>query len=322
MRLGTIELKRIPLADLVEKIYHRPQRFRGAAAMRILFGIGTLVFLLGNYSNRQLLWGPDALIVLQRPSLLTLSRNPLIFELIFHSFLLVVLAFTFLGGRLLSLGFTVVVLSTHSQNLAILDGGDNLVQLIALVIPFLITSAHWSPLVARTRRHIESQMKAERSISLALHNAAIAIVLFQTAVVYVTAGLWKVSSDVWRHGMALDIVASSGRFGLSSLFRWAMANPLALTMFSYATIGVQLAFVPLLITRVPLLRVLAVVLVASMHVGIITMMGLVGFGINMIGADSCFLTDDDYELKVSSFLKAARLRRSSQADESPEGANA
>lgn len=177
--------------ELVRKTYRRPQRFRGAAALRILLGIGTLLLLIGDYSNRQLLWGPDAVTVFQRASLLRVSHDPLAFEILFHVCVVIVLTFTVVGGRILSVAFAAVVLSTNNQNIAILDGGDNLVQLIALVLPFSITNAHWSPLAQRTRWRIEKQERAAASWSFGLHNAALAIVMFQAATVYVTAALWK-----------------------------------------------------------------------------------------------------------------------------------
>lgn len=287
------------LKSLRAATYNKPQRLYGAAVLRILLGFGALLLLAGDYGNRAILWGPDAAILGERSvSLLRLSDGSLIFEVVFHASLGAILAFTIFGGRILGVIFAIVLASFYNRNLSILDGGDNLVQLVCLPLPLLITDAHWSPLARRRRENIERIGGESGLLQFALHNCGMLVIMFQTATVYVSAGLWKVAGEAWRHGFALDVVASSQRFGLSGHFRTLVGYGVVVAFVSYATVTAQLVFVPLVVSGRSSLRVLGVSLVAVMHLGIMSVMGLVGFGINMIAADSAFLTDSDYRRKI------------------------
>lgn len=303
------------LLSAAQRTMYTPQRLYGAAVLRILMGGSTLIFLMGNYGNRHLLWGPDAIGVedLSHPSPMNAISDVWLFELVFHVSVAVVAAFAIVGGRLLALRFAFSVWMVQNRNLAVLDGGANLVQLIALVLPFLLTSVHLSPIAQRSRRRLNLESEASLSVRFGLHNAAMAIVLFQTSVVYLTAALWKISGEAWIHGVALEIVAASPRFGLVGLFRSAMAIPAVVTISSYLTVFVQLAFVPLVLARRPRYRLMAVSLVVFMHAGIVVMMGLVSFGVAMIGADSAFLTDDDYKSKAGVGARWVRRVRDAAA---------
>jgi hypothetical protein len=295
----------LPLVRLLQSTFAHPQRLYGAAIMRILLGASMIVVIVGNYGDRRLLWGPSGVSPVRRFSLLDLANTPVGFEALLGVSLGVVVGFTVFGGRVLALGFGLVVWSLHNRNPLILDGGANLLQLVALVLPLMITNAHWSPSADHVQRRLgERSSTREWLHEFAIHNAAMAIVLFQVAVVYLTAGLWKVAGEVWRHGIALDIVAASERFGLVRELHGFMAIPLLVTAGSYLTVFAQLAFVPLVLTRRPGARLLAVSMVATMHAGIVTIMGLVSFGVAMLGADAAFLTDSDYKTKLRG---AARL---------------
>ncbi|MEV6480271.1 hypothetical protein [Streptomyces sp. NPDC051576] len=108
----------------------------------------------------------------------------------------------------------------------------------------------------------------QTQFSTVLHNLAAFLIVFQTAILYFTAGYWKIFGKVWQDGVA--------------------------TIVSYATIFVELAFSFALLSSRPWLRKVNTLALEGMHLGIAAFMGLVCFGLLMIGADCVCLRDDDY----------------------------
>lgn len=294
----------------------------GAALCRILLGAAGVVYVLADYGNRHLLWGPSGLFAFDRTragfslypndfSVFAASANPAVFDGLFHACLVVFILFAVLGGRMLAVGFAIGILSLYARNPLLRDGGDNLVALVCLVFPFVVSNAHWSPVSPRVRSKVESA----GGYSIAAHNAAVTIIMFQTAVVYLVAGLWKIAGPEWQHGIAMNYVFHTKQFSFDGWVQDLYDNRVVSTVSTYLTVGVQLAFVPLVVSG-RRTRLLAVSLVAVMHLGIMTFLGLVGFGLNMLAADSIFLDDTTYAGKISTFRSfTARFLRSAHPGE-------
>src|SRR5581483_8951215 len=96
-------------------------------------------------------------------------------------------------------------------------------------------------------------------------------------------------------------------FHFSEPLAWLMRNAYATTTVSYVTIVIEIAFPFMIVAGRPVLRRLEVFLIEGMHVGIIVGMGLVPFGLIMIGADFACLRDDDYAA-LSRLLSPVRER--------------
>ncbi|WP_424875762.1 hypothetical protein [Streptomyces sp. SLBN-8D4] len=158
----------------------RERRLIGLALMRLVIGFATIPYCLADYSNRQFLWGPHAYnspstASGQIPgggfSLYLLSDSQAWFELLFHATILVSAAFMVFGGRMLTVVQAVLMWSLHYRNQDLLEGGDNLAQILVIFLTFTVSNAYFAP-GAKKRR--EKLLAPDRTpaVSTVLHNLA------------------------------------------------------------------------------------------------------------------------------------------------------
>jgi hypothetical protein len=295
------------------------RRLIGLALMRILLGAAAIEFYLSDYAQRRFLWGPKSYedwtsFVRTMPtgqySLYELSRSSWWFELVFHASVVVAVLFMVFGGRVLTAMHAFLLWSIYLRNPGILEGGDNLARILLLFMILCTTDAYFSPFAKRRRRRLAAA-EGRFTVPNALHNAATILIVFQIATVYLVAGIWKVSGKSWLNGSAMYYISRINEFHFSEPFAWLMRNAYMTTTVCYVTMAIEVAFPFLILSRKAWLRELEVLLIEGMHVGIIVGMGLVPFGMIMLGADFACLRDGDYRSLVAYAERAREQYRGS-----------
>lgn len=279
----------------------RKHRLIGLALMRIIIGLTTILYCLSDYPNRQFLWGPHsydspqvarAFLSHWSFSLFFVSNSQIWFEVLFHLVIIVSLAFTVFGGHRLTAAQAVLLWSLHNRNQDVLEGGDNLTQIIIIFMCLCTTNAYFAP-GAKRRRDSLAANPAPSSLAL-LHNLAAFAVVFQVCVLYFVAGYWKITGPMWQNGTAMYYISRITAFAMSGTVAHLMSSALLTTAVCYATIAIELAFPFTVLSARPWLRKANIVAIEGMHLGIMAFMGLVCFGLIMMGADGICLRDSDY----------------------------
>lgn len=277
------------------------RRLIGIALLRIVLGLATVLYCLADYDRRQFLWGPDsydsaAVASANLPhwgfSLFFLSNSPVWFELLFHAVIVVSVAFAIFGGRALTLVQAILMWSLHYRNQDILEGGDNLAQILIIFMIFSVSNAYFAPGAKKRRAKLRAETRP--TVGTTLHNFAAYLIVFQTCVVYFTAGYWKITGKVWQDGAAMYYISRITGFQLSATYAHLMSNAFVGTAVCYFTIFTELAFPFAVLSARAWIRKANTVAIESMHLGIMVFMGLVCFGMLMIGADFACLRDEDY----------------------------
>ncbi|MEU8590508.1 hypothetical protein AB0C59_26415 [Streptomyces sp. NPDC048664] len=279
----------------------RRHRLIGIAALRVVIGFATVLYCLSDYSRRRFLWGPDSYNSLSTAkgalprwgfSLFLWSHSTLWFEVVFHAVIVVALAFMIFGGRWLTLAQAVMMWSLHNRNQDVLEGGDNLAQILILFMVFTVSDAYFAPGAKRRRARLRE--REQPTVSTVLHNLAAFLIVFQTAVLYLAAGYWKITGKMWQDGVAMYYISRITGFQMSAAYTHLMSNAYVGTAVCYFTIAVELALPFAILSARPWVRKANTLALEAMHVGIMVCMGLVCFGLLMIGADCTCLRDDDY----------------------------
>ncbi|WP_079008230.1 HTTM domain-containing protein [Streptomyces sp. XY431] len=295
-----------------------PISLYAAAVLRIGYGLLYLVLLLREFPHRDEIWGPGspwtpALAVelfhqTDWSSILTLSDSQAYFEAC-YALALVTAAVFMLGWhtRAVSVLFAIVVASFHARAVFMTDGGDNLILLMALYLPFTACGRRWS-LDARRARIRASQGRAARSagsrgagglvgqvgyarrlLTTVLHNCGMFVIAAQVCFLYGSAGLYKVQGGSWGSGTALHYVLNLDLFRpWPALSLLVDSRPMLVAVASYATVLLQVAFPFVLFGRY---KYLVLTMLLGMHVGIAVLLGLPVFSGAMIIADAVFLPD-------------------------------
>lgn len=291
-----------------------------ASVLRMGYGALYLMFLLRELPHRDELWGPgspwtpslarDLLDQTGRFSILTLSDSPAYFQAC-YAMALAAVALFMLGWhtRVTSVLFAVVVTSFHGRFIFMTDGGDNLIALMALYLPFTDCGRRWS-LDARRRaldtHHprrstqpvpdlpagLPARQQAalvRRMLSTLLHNCGMFVIAAQVCILYGAAALYKVQGSEWRDGTALHYVLNLDLFQpWPALSHLADGHQVLAAIAGYMTVLVQIAFPFTVFSR---LKYVVLVLLLGMHLGIAVVLGLPIFSGAMIVADAVFLSD-------------------------------
>jgi hypothetical protein len=296
----------------------RKHRLIGVAMLRVVIGFATLLYCLSDYSKRRFLWGPDSYNSISTAkaalprwgfSIFLWSHSTLWFEIAYHAVIVVALAFMIFGGRVLTLAQAVMMWSLHNRNQDILEGGDNLAQILILFLVFTVSNAYFAP--GAKQRRARMREREQPTISTVLHNLGAFLIVFQTAVLYFAAGYWKITGKMWQDGVAMYYISRITGFEMSAKYAHLMGNAIVGTAVCYFTIFIELALPFAILSARPWVRKANTVALEGMHVGIMAFMGLVCFGLLMIGADCTCLRDDDYRSLARRFrsVKERILRR-------------
>lgn len=304
----------------------------GIAVTRMLLGATGIGLLLTNFSTRLYTFGSGVAWSGETAEPRSALPRELIFSL-FHRIQLNDAAFTTGYVILFLLAVAVLVgwrtkitlpiffigwVSFIELNNSASDQGDNMFRIALLSLIFADSASRWS-LDARRRARTEVDpnrnglvraWQGERLLpewlTNIMHNLVLVSMTFHVCFVYASGALYKAGGEPWQEGYAIYNPLHVERFGpwpeLSALVTtWA---PMV-TVISWSSIILQMAFPMMLLNRIS--RVIALAGILSFHIGIAILMGLPWFSLAMIAIDSIFIRDVTWR-RMAGFVRRSWRR--------------
>jgi vitamin K-dependent gamma-carboxylase-like protein len=282
---------------LVRLVSH-PHRTYAAAVLRI--GFGTITFLLYamHFRQRLFLWGPNgqldgiyyqALSGRYPLALYSWSNSIAWTDFLYIAGMIVSVLFALgIVPRLTSILFYVTTAALYDRNSISLDGGNNVLILLALYLCFADTGKHFALKTVRIRALRRFYPILLRPLNV-LHNAAMATIVLQIAMVYFWSGFAKIMGHKWQDGTAIYYIMRVNEFSLPGLSHFIYENALLVTFLTYSTIVFQISF-PFMMwySRLKLPLFIAAI---GFHTGVATFMGLTAFSASLIVADIAIFSD-------------------------------
>ncbi|MGP7960640.1 HTTM domain-containing protein [Sanguibacter sp. A247] len=309
---------RRPVDHLVEVLTSTRHGLYGMSALRILVGSIILVDLAIHVPVRYALWGPDSWYTVEKMerderlglSLLGLGNSYLAVDLGLLA-LAAAAALLVVGWRtaFVTPALWVLLWGLHERNPYVTNGGDNLVRILLVYMIFAQLDAHWS-LSARRRRRTRDlgheQLQRAAGPRTLVHNLALVACVAQVCVLYLSSGLFKAQGRMWQEGTAVYYITRVAEYNAwPELTALLVRSPLTITVLTYGSVLLQVAFVFCLTSRRA--RHLVFVGLLGMHAGIGLLMGLPVFSAFMIAADVLLFTDAEWRRGLA---RLAALRRS------------
>ena len=303
------------VAEVVDRLCTHPYGLHSLAACRILLGTMYVGVLLSNLRDRRLLWGPGSSWMTPLRDgygfdgwLVGLQHLPGgWFDLFYLAVLAAAVCFTLgrltrTAGVLLLLGSIQLVESAPMLG----DQGDNIARIGLFYLLWTRCSVVWSwdarlrwggmdstlQYLVWTRLGLERVLDrdAARAVGTFVSNVALGLLMAQIVMVYVTAGLFKARGGPWQFGTALYYPLSLPEFRpFGFLNDLLVAQPVLLALATWSVVLLQVLF-PLTLPWAPARRV-ALVGIASMHLGIALLMGLPWFSLSMLAFDTLFVSE-------------------------------
>lgn len=276
----------------------QPRALTSIAFLRVIVGVCGIGFYLADHANRHLLFAPgilesesvmnERLGLMGSATLYSLAHSPAVFELLYHAGLLAAIAVTFgVGGRVAVAIHYVLIWSVYAANPLLLDGGDNLVMILGILLLFTRCTDRLSLGPLLRRRLGLAARRPAGVVAAGVHNAALLTMAGQICIVYLMAGLYKVQGRLWQDGTALYYVLRVPEFTWPGVTEYVLATEWLLVIGAYATVWLSIYF-PLLVLFRPT-RLLAVVAMTGFHLSIAVLMGLTSFALIMIACDLLFV---------------------------------
>jgi antimicrobial peptide system SdpB family protein len=190
------------------------------------------------------------------------------------------------------------------------DGGDQITAVITLLLlPLTLTDTrrwHWTgPSATKTT-----------TVQTLIALSSLIMVRIQVASVYLDSAIGKLGVREWANGTAMYYWLSHPSFGAAGLARSAlqpsMRTALGVTMLTWGTIGFELLLAAGYLLP-PRIRKWLFVSGIVFHIGIGFIMGLMSFGIAMVGALVLYLAPisvTSQESTLGQALLPTRIRRS------------
>jgi predicted DCC family thiol-disulfide oxidoreductase YuxK len=209
----------------------------------------------------------------------------------FRPFYLVLCYSLFVTNILGALGFFprfcavyYVIVSANLDALApsLGDGGTNLASLLIFYLIFADTNASGKKIDNLNIRYVSN----------AFSNASFLLMRIQVCIVYLAAGLYKATGDLWQKGTSLFYILQVDEFSTPLSRDLILSHPWLSVLGSYFTIVFQISFVFLAWrkTTAPFLVLLGV----FFHLGIWLGMGLFTFALVMCVSYILFVDESDY----------------------------
>ena len=289
-----------------------PHRLESAAYLRIVIGSTTALFYLEHYDKIALLWGPKGQIpavflapthlnVATRLWMTSAGTTALVWIGIISSLALALGVLPRLAAAVVSF----MMITTFQRNDMILDGGQNILTVMAFYLCFADTSK-----AALLPGDILERFRLTRRLKTILHNGAMFVILAQISMVYFWASYYKLTGHKWEDGTALYYIMRADVFALPGVSHFFFLSATFVTVATYMTMVVEFGFSVFLWNRIFRLPFLGAIIL--MHMGIAVLMGLAVFGVTMILIDCTVLTTADCRRVIYLFAwaKAKVLRQS------------
>ncbi len=288
----------------------------GVAVSRIVASMAYVGILLTNFGHRELLFG--AASDWARPYRDTFPQSGWVGMLenatgpVFTAFYLAVIAagaafvlgwHSRITGPVLLFGAFQIV----EMNPVVHDQGDNILRIGLFLILLTDNAAVWS-LDARRRAKVGDPVlerlparwraaltsRAASTAKTLVHNGAVIALGAQLVIIYIAAGMFKVSGNGWKFGTAISYPLRLDEYRV-----WPFLNDLVVStsvgvwFMTYFAVFLQLYFPALLLNRVT--RRIALTAVILLHVGIAVLMGLPWFTLAMVAFDGIFVSRATYQ---------------------------
>jgi len=296
----------------------------GASFARILSGCAVLGILITNFRQRDLLFGPGSVWNKERQDPNFYWPPQLVDAMGSTEFLFFYLGVIALGvlwvlgwharivGPLMLLGNVAII-----ERIPILgDQGDNILRVGLFILMFMHTTEYWSLDARRRRRTRAGQIMRHggsgrnvsaivrnlfnshpvlpRWMSNGIHNTAVAALMFQLAIIYISAGMFKIQGELWQHGTALYYPLQLQEYKpfpfLTDIFT---QFGVMVGISTYVVVFTQLFFIPMVMLSVATRRI-AIALVLLFHLSIAVLMALPWFSLEMVAFDTIFVSGTTY----------------------------
>lgn len=235
-------------------------------------------------------WGVDSLI----PSIGTdiVESNPVFYLLNFKSItpyyqyfvflqiVLLILGILCFFPRIISLMIYIVTLNLDNKAYVILDGGNNLMQILMIYLIFMDPSTV-------SNKHKYEWMNQINNVA---SNLSFYMVRLQVVILYLVSGLAKIDGTLWQNGTALYYTLNIDAYS-HPIAKSLVSNYEILTVVgTYATLVYQLAF-PWMVWNLKI-RPYLLAFGTFIHIQISFVMGLFMFGLAIAVAYFSFMTND------------------------------
>ena len=246
------------LARCWNDFFHQPTDTRICAAIRIAFSLLVLINLAVLYPDLDW-WFTDKGVLKADASreiaspydwsvLWWLPSTPVVVHTAFwivaiHALMLLVGVFSRYSALLVFIG----LLSFQNRNTLILDSEDHVFRIIALLLALMPCGHLWSvdALFWRQRRRKDAVDEAASSTLRAAW--ALRVLQIQMCLIFLSAGLWKLSGHDWLDGTALYYVSRlEDYFGRFPIPEFLFETPWLVALLGWLVIAVELT-VPALI---------------------------------------------------------------------------
>ena len=201
------------------------------------------------------------------------------FESFYPWFLVLQITFILLkifgfGGRIASFFIWFLTLNLDNRAWVTLDGGNNLIHLLLFFLIFA------DPL------SLDEPNSFDRPIRNLVNNLVLLSCRIQVVIVYLGAGLTKITGVLWQKGVALYYVLQTDEYSHPWVKDLVPHFPFLIVIGTYATIAFQLSF-PWLIWNKKA-RPFLILIGTFIHIQIALVMGLMLFGFAMCASYLCF----------------------------------
>ncbi len=264
---------------------NKPHQLIGIRVLQIALGAKLLFDIFTLLPFATFLWGPNGVASGSTTFVLGPTLGPL-FDRLFltNAGVFCVIIVQIIGALGLLLGYNtrfstllalVPYFLLHERMGGILDGGDNITQIVLIYMLLLL------PYRAKF---------SSGEFQVWLHNLGVLAIALQLVIVYFVAGLEKAYGDWWQQGVAMYYITQVQWFtlpGANELF----TNPWLVTIVTYGTMIFEVMFPTAIISRIKIPWLVCGVL---MHIGIAVIMGMIPFATIMSGLDLFLISDQEY----------------------------
>lgn len=332
-------LIRTTVADLFTRFVHTvedwllgPKKARyGMAITRVLMGTAALGLLVSDFRGRYYHYGSAAAwnrevsvptSKFAKISLFDLFRSLVLNDVwltLIYLAVMVLAVLVILGWRtrIVLIVFFFAWVSLIAINRPYGNQGDNIMRIAFLLMIFADPAGVWSLDARRKRKQNRSEPTGSWFGNL-LHNAAVALMIIQVCIVYVSGGLYKATGKPWQEGYAVYNPLNTVRYGpWPELNEMVSSSTLLILGAAWGSILLQVFFPMMLLNRIT--RVIALLGISGFHIGIAVLMGLAWFSLAMLAIDAMLIRDRTWQ-KIGGMLTALRKNPETLLPEPPPAA--